>query len=732
MTRRDKNHLEIAAGLVAHGCTVVDTSAVGGGFPDLVVGARGVTHLLEVKNPDRRTKGDNAAKTLAKQEKFLSWWRGAPVSTVRTLVEAARAVGVAAILALALVAPARATVLDILETDVAKYNALQDSITAMCGTDGAGGTRPGGLIRLHGNFTKSPTFKCYITGNAGALVIPCYGITIEGDGGGTVVRAAFDVRTGGFILRNLSIKAAGSPWAIKVDWANGQDASGVGVGGHVSRNQFQSINIDSGTTAIKQDGGILCSFRNVWQAYADTGLVIQRSNATYPNTTTSFYDCVFTTDNAFNVYATSISGLQFYNCDFEQGCVTSGNAGVYITSMQNLIVQGCNFENDQGAGTISSMLNCTNNTTGALVVGNNFRGGVNTGGGAVSRAILMQRCRGFTVANNRIEKVRLNTLSAIVADFECVNYSVTDNFYVDVGGFYARLDAQQEVGQRSVQDIPVASYAALNNLFGGGSVVLSPGDVVHLPKGRYVFTDTVEVTIPLTIEGDGDSTVIQTGSATMCAFAIDPTLADIGGRIVFKNLRFEASANGTSAVKTLTVAGRTINSIIFDRCTAVGFTNAFDVGGAGMTTNGVVFRDCIATGNRGNGFALTNCSSPLLENCVATGNNTAGSASMAAGAQVILTTCPNFSVRGLTVGTFTTSPGASRVGLALSGCVGGTVDAYTATDAALQADSYAMRCVSGTKGVNVGSLSYSKVQFPVTIDGTSKFPLTSSVTLTKF
>lgn len=69
------------------GATVVDLSAVGKGCPDLLVGHRGVTYLLEVKN----VKGKN--KTTPDQDVFYAWWRGAPVTIVRTADEALQAIG---------------------------------------------------------------------------------------------------------------------------------------------------------------------------------------------------------------------------------------------------------------------------------------------------------------------------------------------------------------------------------------------------------------------------------------------------------------------------------------------------------------------------------------------------------------------------------------------------------------------------------------------------------------
>ena len=85
--RTDANQSAIITILRQVGATVVDLSAVGKGVPDLLVGHRGVTYLLEVKN----VKGKN--KTTPDQDIFYAWWRGGPVHIVRTADEALAAIG---------------------------------------------------------------------------------------------------------------------------------------------------------------------------------------------------------------------------------------------------------------------------------------------------------------------------------------------------------------------------------------------------------------------------------------------------------------------------------------------------------------------------------------------------------------------------------------------------------------------------------------------------------------
>jgi hypothetical protein len=76
----DANHGEIAEAFINVGCTVADTSAAGFGFPDIVVGLIGQTHLVEVKDADGRLS--------ASQERFLRDWRGGPIMVVQTVDEA--------------------------------------------------------------------------------------------------------------------------------------------------------------------------------------------------------------------------------------------------------------------------------------------------------------------------------------------------------------------------------------------------------------------------------------------------------------------------------------------------------------------------------------------------------------------------------------------------------------------------------------------------------------------
>lgn len=85
--KKDANQNEIVAALEKVGCSVIDASAIGGGFPDLIVGRAGENYLLEIKNPE--TKG----KLNELQEDFFASWRGQTV-VVHSVAEALDVVGI--------------------------------------------------------------------------------------------------------------------------------------------------------------------------------------------------------------------------------------------------------------------------------------------------------------------------------------------------------------------------------------------------------------------------------------------------------------------------------------------------------------------------------------------------------------------------------------------------------------------------------------------------------------
>lgn len=83
--RVDINQPAIVKALEAVGASVLVTSDLGQGLPDLVVGFRLVNYLLEVKNP-ATSYGRRGLNPL--QERWATLWTGSPVRVVRSTEEA--------------------------------------------------------------------------------------------------------------------------------------------------------------------------------------------------------------------------------------------------------------------------------------------------------------------------------------------------------------------------------------------------------------------------------------------------------------------------------------------------------------------------------------------------------------------------------------------------------------------------------------------------------------------
>lgn len=84
----DANQAEIVAALRKIGASVQPLHAVGAGCPDLLVGWRGITTLLEVKDGK---KPPSARKLTEDQVKWHAEWRG-QVTVVETVEQAIEAV----------------------------------------------------------------------------------------------------------------------------------------------------------------------------------------------------------------------------------------------------------------------------------------------------------------------------------------------------------------------------------------------------------------------------------------------------------------------------------------------------------------------------------------------------------------------------------------------------------------------------------------------------------------
>ncbi len=87
--RADANQPEIIMALKKAGATVTSLHRVGMGCPDLLVGFRGVNHLLEIKDGH---KPPSAQKLTPSQQGWHRDWRGKAV-VVRSVEGALAAIG---------------------------------------------------------------------------------------------------------------------------------------------------------------------------------------------------------------------------------------------------------------------------------------------------------------------------------------------------------------------------------------------------------------------------------------------------------------------------------------------------------------------------------------------------------------------------------------------------------------------------------------------------------------
>lgn len=82
--RVDKNQNEIIYALRGVGATVLLLHQLGGGCPDIAVGYKNETYLLEIKSKGGRLTQD--------ERYFFDWWRGHAI-VVYNVDEALRAIG---------------------------------------------------------------------------------------------------------------------------------------------------------------------------------------------------------------------------------------------------------------------------------------------------------------------------------------------------------------------------------------------------------------------------------------------------------------------------------------------------------------------------------------------------------------------------------------------------------------------------------------------------------------
>lgn len=88
-SKADENQRAIVRALRSAGATVAYTHTVGMGFPDIVVGFRGVNYLLELKDGE---KPASAQKLTPIQEEWHAAWNGA-VEVVNSAEAALKAIG---------------------------------------------------------------------------------------------------------------------------------------------------------------------------------------------------------------------------------------------------------------------------------------------------------------------------------------------------------------------------------------------------------------------------------------------------------------------------------------------------------------------------------------------------------------------------------------------------------------------------------------------------------------
>jgi hypothetical protein len=86
----DENHQEVVLALRTAGATVHSLAAVGKGVPDLLVGYRGQTFLMEIK--DGR-KSPSERKLTEPQIQWHAVWKGGPLAIVENSVQALQMIG---------------------------------------------------------------------------------------------------------------------------------------------------------------------------------------------------------------------------------------------------------------------------------------------------------------------------------------------------------------------------------------------------------------------------------------------------------------------------------------------------------------------------------------------------------------------------------------------------------------------------------------------------------------
>lgn len=90
VARTDDNQTEIVEALRSIGASVTPTHQLGGGFPDIVVGYKGVNYLFEIKDG---SKPPSARKLTADERKWFESWCGS-AHVVESVTEALSIIGI--------------------------------------------------------------------------------------------------------------------------------------------------------------------------------------------------------------------------------------------------------------------------------------------------------------------------------------------------------------------------------------------------------------------------------------------------------------------------------------------------------------------------------------------------------------------------------------------------------------------------------------------------------------
>jgi hypothetical protein len=90
IARIDANQNEVVYALRQIGASVAVTSHVGSGFPDIVVGFRGVNYLIEIKDG---SKPPSKRRLTKDEQRFHDGWNG-EVIVINDVDEALKVVGV--------------------------------------------------------------------------------------------------------------------------------------------------------------------------------------------------------------------------------------------------------------------------------------------------------------------------------------------------------------------------------------------------------------------------------------------------------------------------------------------------------------------------------------------------------------------------------------------------------------------------------------------------------------